>query len=101
MYFPVKKPRKTWVFTLCTHPPPNLMLWLPWMIENLSLKSVRQKSSSTAGSRKKGWPNRNVVAKPMAVSGTWEGTALRGRFSREELKRNSFNLVGGTVVNQL
>jgi hypothetical protein len=40
--------------------------------------------SSTFGRRKNGLPNLNVVSKPIAVSaGMFEGTAERGRSSRE------------------
>src|SRR5437867_1209072 len=71
------------------------------MIERLSFTCTRFTSSSMFGARKNGLPNRNVVAKPMAVSaGTVEGTAERGRLSREYVAWNSFSLLALTVLNR-
>src|SRR6267378_2646043 len=71
------------------------------MIEKLSFRSVRQRSSSIVGFRKKGLPNLKVVPNPIAVSaGTLEVTALRGRNSRVYEKWPSFNLVGEMVLKR-
>src|SRR5262245_40325464 len=102
MYRPSKKPRNTWVFFVCSHSPPTLNVCLPWTIEKLSLNWKRVISSSTLGARKNGLPNRNVVEKPIAVSGgTFEGIAERGRSSREYVMWNSLSLVADTVVKRL
>src|SRR5438105_8688255 len=101
MYRPSKKPRKIWTLRVCSHSPPALKLCRPMTIETLSLTWTRFTSSSTFGARKKGLPKRNVVAKPMAVSaGTEDGTADRGRLSREYVRCSSFNLVAVSVLNR-
>src|SRR5262245_13023171 len=70
-------------------------------MEKLSFTWMRCTSSSMVGARKKGLPNRNVVAKPIAVSaGTDDGTADRGRSSREYVTWNSLSLFAVTVVNR-
>src|ERR1043166_9420893 len=77
------------------------MLWLPDTIEKLSFTSVRHSSSSIVGFRKKGLPNLNVVANPIAVSaGTFESIAARGRNSRVYEKCASFTFVGDTVLKR-
>ena len=77
------------------------MLWLPEIIEKLSLASVRHSSSSIVGFRKNGLPNLNVVANPMAVSaGTFEGMALRGRSSRVYEKWASLSFVDEMVLKR-
>ncbi len=69
---------------MCCHSPPVLIVCAPLTIEKLFFTCTRLTTSSTFGARKNGLPKRNVVAKPIAVSaGTDEGTADRGRFSRE------------------
>ncbi|PYQ93417.1 MAG: hypothetical protein DMF96_29935 [Acidobacteria bacterium] len=71
-------------------------------IEKLSFTWKRLTSSSTFGARKNGLPKRNVVVKPMAVSaGTDDGTADRGRLSREYVRWNSFSLLAVIVLNRL
>src|SRR5437868_11593969 len=49
-----------------------MMLQASLMIKKFLLKSMSQISSSIEGTRKKVWPNRKVVAKIIAVSGTLE-----------------------------
>src|SRR5580693_2472490 len=78
------------------------MVWAPWMMEKLSRISVRQKTSSTFGSKKNGCPNRKEGTNPIPVSGTATvSESSRGRFSREYVKCASLSFVGETVVNQL
>ena len=84
MYRPSKNPRNTCALFVCCHSPPALMVCVPETIERLFFTWNRLTSSSTVGARKNGLPNRNDVAKPMAVSaGTDEAVAERGRLSRE------------------
>ncbi len=70
-------------------------------MEKLSLIWNRFTSSSTVGARKNGFPNRNVVPNPIAVSaGIEDGVAERGRSSREYVRWSSFSLFAVTVVNR-
>ena len=86
---------------MCIHSPPTLIVCEPLTIETLSLNCVRQISSSTFGCRKKGLPKRNVGTKPIPVSAArFEGTAVRGRFSREYVKCASLSIRDDSVVNQ-
>src|ERR1700730_8748123 len=101
MYRPSWNPRKICEFTLCRYSPPNLIVCAPRIMEKLSRKSECQKISSTAGSRKNGWPKRNEVPNPIPVSGTLdELTARRGRFSREYVKCASLSLLEEIVPLQ-
>src|SRR5438067_10186220 len=92
---------------LCSHSPPAFTVCLPRMTVKLSRMSVRQKTSSMAGSRKNGWPKRKakdvgLFTEPIFVSGTEVGSvALRGRFSRAYVKCASLSLVPEIVLNQL